>query len=89
MKKCTKCQNPAQDDDKFCSNCGNNTSAFDMQNKKPSVIIPDQSSLVSEDISCPKCGSKNIHIGRKGYGGGKALLGTIFLGPVGLLPKLW
>lgn len=56
-----------------------------MENNNDSLIVPDQSSLVREDISCPKCGSKNIHIGKKGYRGGRALIGTLLLGPVGLL----
>lgn len=53
--------------------------------EKPPLIVPDQSSLINGNIVCPKCGSSNFHIGKKGYGGGKALLGTILLGPLGLL----
>lgn len=54
-------------------------------NNNDPLIVPDQSSLIRNEISCPKCGSKNIHIGRKGYRGGRALIGTLLLGPIGLL----
>jgi tellurium resistance protein TerD len=41
---------------------------------------------VSEDlIKCPKCGSTQITAGDKGFGLGKAAVGGILLGPVGLL----
>jgi hypothetical protein len=53
--------------------------------KKDVKIVPDQSSIIEDELRCPKCKSTNIHIGRKGYGGGKAIAGTIFLGPLGLL----
>lgn len=36
-------------------------------------------------LICPKCGSKNIHIGKKGYSAGGGCCGAILLGPIGLL----
>ena len=36
-------------------------------------------------IKCSHCGSSNIAMGQKGYGLGKAAVGAILLGPVGLL----
>ena len=36
-------------------------------------------------IKCPKCNSMNISSGQKGFGLGKAAIGGILLGPVGLL----
>lgn len=38
-----------------------------------------------EKITCPKCGSTNIHIDKKGFGGGKACCGAAACGPLGLL----
>jgi len=35
-------------------------------------------------LECPKCGSQNFTTGRKKYGLGKAALGTVILGPIGL-----
>ena len=36
-------------------------------------------------IKCPTCGSLNIATGEKGFGLGKAAVGLVLLGPVGLL----
>jgi len=36
-------------------------------------------------IKCPKCNSMNISSGKQGFGLGKATVGAILLGPVGLL----
>lgn len=33
---------------------------------------------------CPKCNSTAIHAGKKGFGVGKALVGTVLVGPIGL-----
>lgn len=36
-------------------------------------------------MSCPKCGSNNITTNNKGYGIGKGIIGTMLIGPLGLL----
>jgi hypothetical protein len=36
-------------------------------------------------ITCPKCGSSQIAAGKKGFGAGKAAVGGLLLGPIGLL----
>lgn len=38
-----------------------------------------------EDIICPRCHSSNVRTGQKGFGLGKAAIGGLILGPVGLL----
>jgi tellurium resistance protein TerD len=38
-----------------------------------------------ENIVCPRCGSTNIRTGEKGFGLGKAAIGGLILGPIGLL----
>lgn len=37
------------------------------------------------EIRCPKCGSNQFVAGNKGFGLGKAAVGGLLLGPVGLL----
>ncbi|KON85583.1 tellurium resistance protein TerD [Sporosarcina globispora] len=42
-------------------------------------------SYTDGNISCTRCGSTNIRTGQKGFGLGKAAIGGLILGPVGLL----
>jgi stress response protein SCP2/tellurite resistance protein len=44
-----------------------------------------QQTYGGENISCPNCHSTNIRTGQKGFGIGKAAIGGLILGPVGLL----
>ena len=39
----------------------------------------------AEIVTCPKCGSSQIQLAKKGFGLGKAAAGLILLGPVGLV----
>ncbi len=39
-------------------------------------------------LECPKCGSQNFTTGRKKFGAGKAVVGTLVLGPIGLVGGL-
>lgn len=38
-----------------------------------------------EEIKCPRCGSHQISVNQKGYGIAKGAIGTVLLGPVGLV----
>ncbi|MBS4191928.1 TerD family protein [Bacillus sp. FJAT-49705] len=38
-----------------------------------------------DNILCTRCGSSNVRTGQKGFGLGKAAIGSLILGPVGLL----
>jgi hypothetical protein len=59
-------------------------------------IIKDKKNKIQEKIIsannenkdvlvCPQCGSKNIHVDKRGYNAGDACCGAILLGPLGLL----
>jgi len=41
-----------------------------------------------EELKCPKCNSTNLTANNKGFGLGKAAVGGVLLGPVGLLGGL-
>ena len=41
-----------------------------------------------DEVKCPKCGSTQFTAKNKGFGLGKAALGAVVLGPVGLLGGL-
>ena len=49
--------------------------------------IASAASTVTE-LKCPKCGSTNLTANNKGFGLGKAAVGGVLLGPVGLLGGL-
>lgn len=38
-----------------------------------------------EKIKCPRCNSTNVIAGKKGFGYGKAAVGGLLVGPIGLL----
>lgn len=48
---------------------------------EPSPLVP----LDDEAIHCPQCGSSQVTANKKGFGLGKAAVGGLLLGPVGLL----
>ncbi|GAA4453355.1 hypothetical protein GCM10023092_13550 [Rurimicrobium arvi] len=40
---------------------------------------------INEQVQCPRCGSTQIYVDKKGYNGGKACCGALLAGPLGLL----
>lgn len=63
--------------------------------QQPAYGYPTQSSYPTnsgayqtyggDEIICPRCHSSNVRTGKKGFGLGKAAIGGLILGPVGLL----
>jgi tellurium resistance protein TerD len=56
-----------------------------MKCRKESWIITHDPSSSNEEIKCPKCASTQLSANTKGFGLGKAAVGGVLLGPVGLL----
>lgn len=55
-------------------------------NNQPAYGQPlSPSRTYGDDINCTRCGSSNVRTGQKGFGLGKAAIGGLILGPVGLL----
>jgi len=49
------------------------------------ATVNSHQSYGGDDIICPRCHSSNVRTGKKGFGLGKAAIGGLILGPVGLL----
>ena len=78
---CPECNREISDKAAACPHCGNPMS---------NVVIPKSDSPAhevddKEYIFCPKCLSTHIHSEQKGFSGGKALVGAVIAGPLGLL----
>lgn len=73
--KCSECGKEISDKATTCPHCGN-----------PINSVPAQQNGETEEyLCCPKCGSRNLHADKKGFSGGKALVGAVAVGGLGLL----
>lgn len=68
---CPECGKEVSENAISCPNCGN--------------PIKVQTQQREEYLCCPKCGSKELHSEHKGFSGGKALVGGVLTGGIGLL----
>lgn len=62
-----------------------NTSSYNSMRRPNDSNQYGQASYTTDEICCPRCRSTNIRTGEKGFGLGKAAIGGLILGPVGLL----
>jgi len=72
--KCPECGKEVSDKAVSCPNCGNPI--------QKATVLPIQK---EEYLCCPKCHSKELHSEQKGFSGGKALVGGLLTGGIGLL----
>ena len=68
---CPECNKEISDKATACPHCG--------------CPIKLQSSKQEEYLCCPKCLSRELHSEHKGFSGGKALVGAVVTGGIGLL----
>ena len=50
-----------------------------------SPIVNQLGEQKTDVLKCPRCGSTQIHVDKRGFDAGSACCGAIFLGPLGLL----
>lgn len=79
---CPECGKEISDKASSCPNCGN---PMDQQ-----VVVKtvSQSTIVNNDkdmLRCPKCNSTQLTSNKKGFSAGKAVVGTVLTGGIGLL----
>lgn len=73
--KCSECGKDVSEKAASCPYCGNPISQH-------SPILKEE---IEEYISCPKCGAKDLYSNKQGFGAGKAIVGGLIVGPLGIL----
>lgn len=66
--------------------------AIDKNQNSLSTFAPSSSEVKASpeaEVKCPKCYSTQLSINKKGFGLGKATVGAVLLGPVGLIGGMW
>ncbi|MDF2700532.1 MAG: hypothetical protein K0Q49_2091 [Haloplasmataceae bacterium] len=88
--KCSKCGIENDETSKFCKNCGRQLIE---QEAEYVIIDDDESDINDQDVTCPNCGSTNIHFVTKeegsDYDAGNACCGYFLFGPIGLICGLF
>lgn len=74
---CPECGKEVSDKAVSCPYCGIPIS--------PVITNNNQQGTQEEYLCCPKCQSKDLHAEKKGFSGGKALVGGLLTGGIGLL----
>lgn len=90
---CKHCGAELPDSAKFCPSCGHTLTDVDPHTKTSPTT--ETSDAGENSIHCPECGSRDLQyvtdtdfsttVKTKGYSGSKGCLGTLMLGPFGLL----
>lgn len=71
-----------------CENCGENIAIglFNTdQSSEPTYITPQPRIKKTPSICCPRCGSTDFDLAQGGFSIGKAVVGGLLLGQVGML----
>lgn len=76
--QCPHCHKFTPSDRADCLACGRSLHA-------PHDNPPRQGANVKVPLACPKCGSQQLTADKAGFGIGKAVVGGVLLGGVGLL----
>ncbi|CAH2713042.1 hypothetical protein BACCIP111895_00175 [Neobacillus rhizosphaerae] len=76
--------NPSQQNQSSLPSYSQPAYGYPAQSTYPSTPS-SQNTYGGDDIICPRCHSSNVRTGKKGFGLGKAAIGGLILGPVGLL----
>lgn len=81
---CPECNKEISDKAAACPSCGCPIANTQVINQAPAAAEPDEEEE-ELDLRCPICLSKNIHVNQKGFQIGKAFVGAILTGGIGLL----
>jgi tellurium resistance protein TerD len=82
---CPACQIPLDPKNSMkCKACDSTWASQDLPKQEEKKTL-DKIEVKDEEIKCPSCKSTQITATKKGFGLGKAAIGGILLGPLGLL----
>ena len=70
---------------KILSQDTKSTSSTEGQKATTTATTTNQTQEATDALKCPRCGSTQIHVDKRGFDAGSACCGAIILGPLGLL----
>ena len=69
----------------YCDKCFDKIEARTERKAERKTKRIKQREIKEDRIRCPKCGSKQVHVDKKGYSAKKGCCGALLVGPFGLL----
>jgi tellurium resistance protein TerD len=70
----------------YCGQCKSNLLELSMSKGAKRNAEPNKEN--NDEVRCPNCKSNQITVSHKGFGVGKAAVGAVLLGPIGLIGGL-